>query len=275
MTTLILGSSGKTGARVLDRLAARGLPVRLGSRTADPRFDWADPSTWAAALAGVRAVYVTYQPHLAAPGASDAVRELAELAVANGAPRLVLLSGRGEMGSVCAEQAVRESGAAWTIVRAAWFAQNFSEGYLLDPVLDGEVALPARPVGEPFADAGDIADVAVAALTDDRHAGRLYDVTGPRLLTFAEAVEELGEATGRRIRYSRLGADEFAGRLAAQGLPHEAVMLISYLYGEVLDGRNAHLGDGVQRALGREPRDFADFARDAAATGVWSLGRVG
>ena len=262
MTTLILGSSGKTGGRVVDRLAARGLPVRLGSRTADPPFDWADPSTWAAALAGVDAVYVSYQPHLAAPGASEAIRAFAEMAVGTGASRLVLLSGRGETGSACAEQAVRESGAAWTIVRAAWFAQNFSEGYLRDPVLDGQIALPARPVGEPFADAGDIADVAVAALTDDRHAGRLYEVTGPRLLTFAEAVEELGEATGRRIRYVRVTADEFAGRLAAQGLPHEAVM--------VLDGRNAHLGDGVRRALGREPRDFADFARDAAL----SLGRV-
>ena len=271
MTTLVLGSNGKTGGRVVDRLTAEGLPVRLGSRSAWPPFDWRDPATWAPALAGVTAVYVSYQPHLAAPGAADAVRAFAEEAVRSEARRLVLLSGRGEKGSLHSEQAVRESGAAWTIVRASWLAQNFSEGYLRDPVLEGDVALPARPVGEPFVDARDVADVAVAALVDERHAGHLYEVTGPRLLTFAEAVEELGEAAGRRIRYTRITLDEWADRLAARGLARERVTLALHLYGEILDGRNAHMGDGVQRALGREPRDFSEFARDTAAT----LGQVG
>ncbi|HEY6696502.1 MAG TPA: NAD(P)H-binding protein [Solirubrobacteraceae bacterium] len=270
--TLVLGGTGTTGGRVVDRLAALGLPVRIGSRTAEPPFDWRREATWMPALRGVDAVYLAFQPHLAAPGAANAVRAFAGAAAMAGVRRLVLLSCRGEAGALAAEQAVRQSSVPWTIVRAAWFDQDFSEGYLYDSVLAGEVALPVRPVGEPFVDAGDIADVAVAALTDERHAGRLYEVTGPRLLTFAEAVEELSEATGRRIRYERITVDEWTAQLS---VPDDVAWLLAHLYTDVLDGRNARIGDGVQRALGREPRDFAEFAQAAAATGVWSIGRVG
>ena len=169
---------------------------------------------------------------------------------------------------------MRDSGADLTILRSTWFSQNFSEDYLLEPVLAGEVALPAGDTPEPFIDADDIADVAVAALTEDGHVGRLYELTGPRLLTFAEAVHEIAEATGREIRYVPVSIDEYATAATGQGVPDEVIDILTYLFGEVLDGRNAHLADGVQRALGREPRDFADYARTAAATGVWSPSAV-
>ena len=267
--TLVLGATGKTGRRVAERLAARGLPVRPGSRGGAPRFHWGEPETWEPALDGVGAVYVSYYPDLAVAGAADAVAAFAELAVRCGARRLVLLSGRGEEGAQLGEQALRASGAEWTIVRSSWFDQNFSESYLRALVAGGVVALPARQVGEPFVDAGDVADVAVAALTGRGHAGRVYEVTGPRLLTFAEAVEELAEAAGRRIRYVRISLSEYAALLAEHDLPPGFASLLPYLFVEVLDGRNAHLTDGVRRALGREPTDFAEYARTAAATGVW------
>ena len=123
---------------------------------------------------------------------------------------------------------------------------------------------------EPFVDADDIADVAVAALTEDGHIGRLYELTGPRLLTFAEAVDEVAKAAGREIRYVPISIEDYAAAAAEQGVPAEVIELLTYLFGEVLDGRNAHLTDGVQRALGRQPRDFAEYARDAAATGIWN-----
>jgi len=272
-TTLVLGGTGKTGRRVVERLTARGLPRRVGSRSGEPPFDWEDRATWTPALRDVGSVYVTYQPDLAVPGAADAVRSFAELAVDNGVRRLVLLSGRGEEGAELGEQAVRESGAEWTILRASFFGQNFSESFFLEPVLGGEVALPAGNVAEPFVDAEDIADVAVAALMEDGHAGELYELTGPRLLTFAEAVGDISRAAGREVRYVPISAEEFASALAEQDVPPEVVSLLTYLFTEVLDGRNAHLTDGVRRALGREPRDFADYARDAAATGVWNGAR--
>ena len=266
---LVLGATGKTGRRIIERLTSAGLPVRAGSRAADPPFDWGDPTTWAPVLDGVGSVYISYYPDLAAPGAIEATSAFARLAVAKGARRLVLLAGRGEAEAERAEQAVRESGADLTIVRSTWFMQNFSEGDFRGQVLSREVTLPAGDMVEPFVDADDIADVAVAALTEDGHVGELYELTGPRLLTFAEAIEEIAKATGRQIRYAPVSVDEFATAMAAQNVPREAIEIFSFLFSEILDGRNAHLTNGVQRALGREPRDFRDFVRDAAAAGVW------
>jgi uncharacterized protein YbjT (DUF2867 family) len=268
-TTLVLGGTGKTGRRVVERLTARGLPTRVGSRSGDPPFDWEDRATWAPALWNVESVYVTYYPDLAVPGASATIRSFAELAVEREVRRLVLLSGRGEEEAQRAELAVQEVDAEWTIVRCSWFNQNFSENYLLDPILSGKVVLPAGDVPEPFVDADDIADVAVAALTENGHAGQLYELTGPRMLTFAEAVGEIAQAARRQVRYVPVSVEQYASVLAAQDVPAEFVSLIIYLFGEVLDGRNAYLADGVQRALDREPRDFADYAHHTAATGVW------
>jgi uncharacterized protein YbjT (DUF2867 family) len=269
--TLVLGGTGKTGRRVAARLAARGLPVRVGSRAGEPPFDWQDPATWAPALRGAGAVYLTYYPDVAMPGAVGAIRTFAQLAVECEVRRLVVLTGRGEKEAQRAEQVVREAGVDWTILRSSWFSQNFSENYLREPVLSGEVVLPAGDIGEPFVDADDIADVAVAALTEDRHTGQLYELAGPRLLTFAEAVAEIARATGRQIRYVQVSPRQYAAALAQQQVPAEYIWLLNYLFTTVLDGRNAHLTDGVRRALGREPRDFSSYARDAAAAGAWEV----
>jgi uncharacterized protein YbjT (DUF2867 family) len=203
--TLVLGGTDKTGRRVAERLAARGLPTRVGSRSGEVPFDWGDEATWAPALRDVGAVYVSYYQDLAVPGAVEAVRSFAALAMQQGVRRLVLLSGRGEEEAQRAERAVQEVSAEWTILRSSFFSQNFSESFFLEPILGGEVALPAGDVPEPFVDAEDIADVAVAALTEDGHAGELYELTGPRLLTFAEAVGEISRATGRKVRYDTPG----------------------------------------------------------------------
>jgi uncharacterized protein YbjT (DUF2867 family) len=268
--TLVLGGTGKTGRRVAQRLRARGVPVRIGTPSSKPPFDWDNQATWAPALRNIESVYVTYYPDVAIPGAAEAVGAFAELAVATGARRLVLLSGRGEDGALASEQALRASGADWTIVRSAFMDQNFDEGFFLEPVRAGEVAFPADPgLAEPFIDADDIADVAVAALTEHGHVGQVYEVTGPRLLTWAEAVAEVATTAGRPIRYVPVSLEDYATLLAENQVPADYVKMLTEVFAQVLDGRNTYLSDGVQRALGRPPRDFADFARDAAATGVW------
>jgi len=266
---LILGGTGKTGSRVAQRLTARGLPVRIGSRSGQPPFDWNDEKTWKAVLDGVGAVYITYYPDIAVPGATEAVGAFARLAVENGVKRLVLLSGRGEPEAQRAEEELKASGADWTILRCAWFAQNFSESFLIDPVLAGEIALPVGDVKEPFIDADDIADAAVVALTDPGHVGQLYEMTGPRMLTFAEAAAEIGKASGRKIRYERISHEAFFTTLQQAEMPAEFFGLMTDLFTEVLDGRNTYVTDGAQRILGRAPKDFSDYARDTAATGIW------
>ena len=268
-TTLVLGGTGKTGSRVAKRLAAHGRLVRVGSRRGTPPFDWDNQATWAPALQNVTAVYINYYPDVAIPGAADVVGSFVNLALQHGVRRMILLSGRGEEEAQRTEQILQNTDADWTILRASWFAQNFSESFLWNAVQEGKVVLPAGTVPEPFIDADDIADVAVAALKEDGHVGQLYELTGPRMLTFAQAVEEIAAATGRDIRYVQGSPEEFTASLTEHGLPANLVWLLNYLFTTVLDGRNASLTDGVQRALGRQPRDFAEYARDAAATGVW------
>jgi uncharacterized protein YbjT (DUF2867 family) len=267
---LVLGGTGKTGRRVAQRLEARGVPTRIGSRRAERPFDWEVPSTWGPILEGVSAAYIVFHPDLAMPGAPAKIRAFVAQAVASGVGRLVLLSGRGEEEAQRCERIVQEAGVDWTILRASWFAQNFSEGAFLDMVLAGEIALPAGEVGEPFVDADDIADVAVAALTEPGHTNQLYELTGPRLLTFAEAVGEIAAAAGREIRYAPVTGEAFAGTLQDQDVPEPFIELLDYLFREVLDGRNAQLSDGVQRALGRAPRDFTAYAKATAVSGAWN-----
>jgi uncharacterized protein YbjT (DUF2867 family) len=266
---LIIGGAGKTGGRVNTLLRARGIATRPVSRSTSPSFDWNRPEGWAAALDGVSAAYVTYQPDLAVEGSSEAIAELTRLAREKGLERVVLLSGRGEPGAQRAEAVLQASGVPWTCVRASWFDQNFSESYLLDGVLAGEIALPAGSVPEPFIDVDDIADVVVAALTDERHANRLYEVTGPRSLTFQQAVEEISRATRRPIRYMQLSPDDFVTSMRAYA-PEEVVQLLHELFTVVLDGRNSQVTHGVQDALGRPARDFSDYVRRTAASGVWN-----
>jgi uncharacterized protein YbjT (DUF2867 family) len=262
---LVLGGTGKTGRRVAERLTARGVEVRLGSRDAAPRFDWNDRATWPAALAGVHAAYISYFPDLAVPGAPEATGAFAREAARAGVQRLVLLSGRGEEEAQRAEGTVREAGVDLTVLRCSWFAQNFTEGALAEDVLGGDVALPVPDIGEPFVDVDDIADAAVVALLEDGHAGELYELTGPRLLTFEEAIAEIAAASGRDIRFRRVPMAEYTARLAGYGVPEEEIALLAYLFGEVLDGRNATVTDGVSRVLGRDARDFADHVRGWAS----------
>jgi uncharacterized protein YbjT (DUF2867 family) len=265
---LVIGATGKTGRRVAARLEAHGLPVRRGARASATPFDWEAPETWAPALRGARAAYVTYFPDLAFPGAVEKLQLFCETAKEAGIDHLVLLSGRGEHHARLGEEAVRASGVDFTLVRAAWFAQNFSEGYLRDPVLAGMLPMPGGDIAEPIVDVDDIADVAVAALTQAGHRGRLYEVTGPRLMTFAEMAEELGRATGREIRHLPISFEAFHANVARSGGPFVADVFTA-IARETLDGRNARITDGVMQALGRPPRDFADFARAAARAGAW------
>lgn len=270
-TILVLGGTGKTGRRVASLLSGQGVPVRVGSRSGTPAFDWNHEAGWEACLDGVRAVYITYAPDLAIPGATDSIAALVRKAVRMGIRRLVLLSGRGEAEAQACERIVQDSGLEWTIVRASWFNQNFSEGAFVDMVHGGVITLPAGDTPEPFVDVDDIAEVAAAALTQPGHDGEIYEVTGPRLMTFANVADELSEATGRRIEYAEVPHDAFVAGVAESGAPQEVTWMLDYLFSTVLDGRNAHLTDGVQRAHGRAPRDFADYARDTAAAGAWTV----
>ncbi|MEU9781039.1 NAD(P)H-binding protein [Streptomyces phaeochromogenes] len=270
-TVLVTGASGKTGRQVAESAKAAGFGVRAASRSSEVRFDWYDSSTWAEALRGADAAYLAYTPDIGAPGAAENIAALARLAQELGVRRLVMLSARGERQAEPAERALRQSGAEWTVVQADWFFQNFSEGLLLEGVRSGEFVFPAGEVKVPFIDTRDLADVVVKALTDSSYAGRTLEITGARLLTFREAMAEITAAAGREIRYVPVPTKEYGAILAGFGLPPEEVAFMEEVFDGLLDGGNARSTETVGQVLGRAPRDFTDFARELAATGVWKV----
>lgn len=267
--TLVIGSSGKTGSRIVKRLAKAGRAVRLGSRSANRPFEWHDPSGWPAVLEGVKAVYIAYYPDLAVAEAPGHISQLMDACKAAGVEKIVLLSGRGEANAQVCEQIVRDSSLRYTLLRAGWFNQNFDEGHFLESVLAGTVALPIGQSVEPFVDCDDIADVAFAALTNDIHDGELYELTGPDLLSMKDVTQILSDAAGYEVKYQPISFEEHEAELT-QHMGPEFAKFLTELMREVMDGRNEWLGDGVQRALGREPKSFADYAKGVAVTGVWS-----
>lgn len=265
----VVGATGKTGARVMAQLEAMGIGVRGLSRNSQVPFDWEDRTTWAAALKGVRSVYVTYYPDLAVPQAEADIREFVAVARQQGIEHLVLMSGRGEEGARRAEQVVENSGLAWNVVRASWFMQNFSESFMLEGLQAGELVLPEPRAREPFIDVEDIAGVAVAALTNPALRNLLLEVTGPELLTFDECVQAIAKASGREIRFTPVPVDAYLEGARAEGLPDAIAWLINELFVNVLDGRNESTTQTVQKVLGRPARSFDDYVASVAPGGVW------
>lgn len=270
-TTLVIGATGKTGRRVTERLRAAGMTVKEASRSSEVLFDWEQPTTWAPAFDGVDAAYITYYPDLALPGAADAVGELADIALSRGVRRLVLLAGRGEEGAQKAEERLQSTDADWTIVRCGFFAQNFSEMFA-DPIRHGVMALPEGSGADPLIDIDDIADVVVTALQHDDHIGKLYELTGPRVITLAEVAATLTGAIGRHVQYVSMSRGDYTNELVQAGIPGESAAHITEVIVDALDGRNAWTTNDVELVLGRPARDFGEFAHDAAAASAWALG---
>lgn len=267
---LVLGGTGKTGRKIAHQLTQLGHTVRIGSRSASPAFDWDQSTTWSAALADMDAVYITYQPDLAVPAALASIKAFTQIAQQAGIKKMVLLSGRGEKEAQLCEQVVMDTAVDWTIIRADWFNQNFSESFFLEPILAGHVALPQAETKIPFIDTDDIAAVAVKALSESGHEGKVYEITGPRLLTLKEVVEEIANATGRKISFQSISIEEYIAALKAANIPEDYLWLIQYLFTNVLDGRNSSTTNNLEKILGRKPIDFGEYASATAKTGVWN-----
>lgn len=272
-TTLVLGATGKTGRRVAARLRLRGAPVRAASRSSRAHFDWSERSGWGPVLHDIAAVYVV------PPSVPGPVHELVARAEAAGVRHLVLLSGRGSdtwgdspfgLDMRSAEDAVRGSALEWTVLRASNFDQNFDEDLFHAPLVAGELALPAGGVPEPFVDLEDVADVAAAVLTEPGpHAGRTYELTGPRGVTFAEAAELISRATDLPITYRQVSPAEYRAALVDAGLGEGDAHQVAEMFVLMERGLLAGPTDGVETVLGRPPRAFEEYVVRAAAAGAW------
>ncbi|WP_033959418.1 SDR family oxidoreductase [Psychroserpens jangbogonensis] len=268
---LVIGGTGKTGRKVARKLIEIGHNVRIGSRSASPSFDWDNSETWSESMQGMDKVYITFQPDLAVPGALEAIEELTKQAKRCGVKKLVLLSGKGEREAELCEQVVIHSGLDYTIVRASWFNQNFSESFFLEPILEGFVALPQADVKVPYVDTDDIADVAVVALINKEHNGKIYQLTGPRVLTFKDVIKDISEVTGRDIAFTPIALPAYTKVMKQQGVPANFIWLVEYLFSEVLGNpNNSEITNDIENVLGRKPKDFSEYIKETAATGIWN-----
>jgi len=267
---VVIGGTGKTGRRVVENLSQQGHHVRVGSRSGTPAFDWEDHSTYAPVLQGMDRAYIVYYPDLAVPGAKEAIAALTQVALKEGLEKVVLLSGKGEAEAEACEQIVADSGLNYTLVRASWFNQNFSEGAFLDFILARQVALPLPDAEIPFVDADDIANVVVKVLLDDGFNGKTITVTGPKKLTFPQVVQMMAQGIGKDIRYIPISIDAFKDGMKAAGLPDDYVWLFGYLFKEVLGNPdNQAVSDDVKKVLGREATSFEEYVNKTINTGVW------
>jgi uncharacterized protein YbjT (DUF2867 family) len=267
---LVLGGTGKTGRRVVERLRGMKLPVVVGSRNTQPAFDWEDSTTWTDVLKDINKVYITFQPDLAIPSAVETIQAFVKAAKESGVQHLVLLAGRGEKEAQLCENIVINSGLDWTIVRASWFMQNFSEGFFLDSILANEMVLPKTNSKEPFINVDDIADVVVNALLDNIHSKKIYELTGPELLTFENAVSRIAGVKKQNISYQEVPIDEYVAMLRSYQLSEDFIWLIKYLFTELLDGRNESVTNDVEKVLGRKAKDFDNYALETLETGIWN-----
>lgn len=268
---LVIGGTGKTGKRVAKNLIALGQNVKLGGRKTETKFDWEDTSTFAPALKGIDRAYIVYYPDLAIPGAKEAISLLSQAAREAQLEKVVLLSGKGEKEAEACEQIIANSGVNFTIVRASWFNQNFSESVFLEPVQSGQVALPMPEARIPFVDANDLAEVATKVLLDDSYNGRTLEITGPEKLNFGELINEISNATGRKIQYIPISMEAFAEGMKQAGLPHSYIWLFSYLFKEVLAvEENQYISTDIEEVLGRKATSFSAFAQKVASSGIWN-----
>jgi len=269
---LVLGGTGKTGRRVVNRLAEQGVRVRAASRNPaesvagiNPfHFDWDDASTHGPALAGVDAVYLI-PPAMVVDHVAQVTAFIAAAQEA-GSPRIVMLTARGvntdDAIPMRQEELVLEtSGLRWSVVRPTWFNQNFSEGFLEPAVFgNGVISVPAGDGGVPFIDADDIADVATALLLDPSLDGQAYDISGPETMSWAAAIAMLGEALDRDLTYVDADPVQWEQSMVGQGVPAAYAGLLGGLFSVIRNGYDAHRSDGVEKLLGHEPTSFRAWA---------------
>lgn len=272
---LVTGATGNTGVPVVAGLRDRGHRVWAASRHPDPAdpdavaFDWTDGATFAAALDGVRAVYLVAPVEATDP--VPMVRPFLELAAARGVRRVVSLRSsaveRGEPGLGEIHDLVATLFPEATVLRPSWFMQNFIGNHpLAESIRRTREIVTATGEGRlGFIDAADIAATAVAALTAAHPVGEDLVLTGPESLSYGDAVGIVSEVLGEPVRHVDVSTAALAGRLAAAGCPAEFAAMLAALDERIRAGEQDFVTATVRDVTGRAPVALRDFLAEHAS----------
>jgi uncharacterized protein YbjT (DUF2867 family) len=266
---LVLAGTGKTGSRVAAKLAKFGLSVRTAARKgADVRFDWDDQATYRPALQDVDRVYLV-APVMRTDFAGQ-VSSFLDLAEASGVRHVTYLSAFGtdqgppEVAHRAVELDLMSRGAVThSILRPAWFMQNFSETFLKP--IDGVITVPTGDGAEAFVDAEDIAAVAAATLArPGAHAGAQYTPAGPEALTVSDAADIIADVTGQPTKHNDIDRQAWIDVAVSAGVPTDYGQTLRTLTETIASGHGSRPNDDVRNVTGVPPASFADFARRTA-----------
>jgi uncharacterized protein YbjT (DUF2867 family) len=278
-TYLVTGATGNIGSRVVERLLRRGERPRVFARDAakaaqrygdrvDIRVgDFDDSASLSAAVDGADVVFlVTSGPDLA-----EKDKHAADAAKSAGVELLVKLSTDDVAHGVGTgvwhregEAAIRDSGVGFVFVQPSGFMDNLLN-WAHAIKADRVVRCAAGDGAIPFIHSDDIADVAIAAMTQPQFAGQSLPITGPQALSFADMTAKVGAAIGRELRFEPRSEDDERRAQAGWGSPQAVIEARLSIFRAIRDGRLAAVSDNVAKILDREPISFDRWAQQNAA----------
>ncbi|MGB6760931.1 SDR family oxidoreductase [Mycobacterium sp.] len=281
-TYLVTGATGNIGSRVVERLLRRGERPRVLVRDAakaarrygdrvDVRVgDFDDSASLSAAVDGVDVVFLV----TAGADLAEKDKRAADVAKSAGVRLLVKLSTDDVAHGVGTgvwhregEAAIRDSGVGFVFVQPSGFMDNFLNW--ADAIkADGLIRCAAGEGVIPFIHCDDIADVAIAAMTEPHYAGQSLPVTGPEALSFADMTAKVGAAIGRELRFEPRSEDDERRAQAAWGSPQAMIEARLSIFRAMRDGRLTAVSDNVTKILGREPISFDRWAHQNTAAFV-------
>lgn len=273
-TILVTGATGNVGRETVQALSRAGNIVRAASRTVKPTatgeniraflLDYTDSGTYAAPLKGVAGLFLVAPPLDAQ--APSKLLPFIKAVKASGVRHVVFVSALGVNLNEQAplrilEHAVMDSGIGYTILRANFFMENFSTGFIAPTIRHQRgISLAAGEGKTSFISTKDIAAVAAKVFATGPQA-KEYNLTGPEALDHAQVATILSRTIGREIRYHALSEDAMLQGARDQGLPEDVVQYLGALYAVVRAGYMATVTNDVESVTGTKPIHFEAFAR--------------
>lgn len=266
---LVTGATGTIGQALIKQLQTKNADFVAGVRNVEEakkklpsvsnfvEFDFSNSATYEGAVENIDSVFVLGPPIVL--NLEELVAPFLDFLKGKGINRVVYLSALGSENMklltfhTTLTQKIKDDGFDYTILKPSFFAQNF-KNYEWENITErGVVYVPAGTGKAGFVDVNDIAAVAAAALTEDGHSGKTYEITGPEILGYQDAANLLSEVMGKQIVYPNPTPEEFGATLKQAGAPDFIASYMIDVYSMILNNHVNVLSNHVEEVTGKKP----------------------